>query len=199
MSMMKGKSSAATSPAPPAWSRLSVSFRTPKNAPPPPISAASASFSRPPVMPDSRIRRFSHCMPKLNRPSLVNPRSRRNWIRIASRSGWFCEILRRRLTFLRYDAPEKPSRYTASANNTTEIAAQIAIKVGVSISNGITASQRLRRVEIGARNVDAARDEFGQEARAHAGSREMTLHRAVRRGSGAGIFEDLLHLQDVAF
>src|ERR1700738_3923918 len=192
-SRMNGNSIAANSPVPPAWSRLSVSFRTPRSG------AASASFSRPPVMPDSRIRRFSHCMPKLNRPSLVSPRSRRNWIRIASRSGWSCEILRRRLTFLRYDAPEKPSRYTASAKSTTEIAVQITIKVGVSISNGITVSQRLRRIEIGARNIDAARDEFGQEARAHAGRREMTLHRAVWRRPGTGIFEDLLHLQDVAF
>ena len=38
-----------------------------------------------------------------------------------------------------------------------------------------------------------------EEARPHAGGLEMALHGAVGGGAGAHVFEDLLHLDDVAF
>ena len=60
-------------------------------------------------------------------------------------------------------------------------------------------SERLRRVEVVAGNLDALVRKMAQKARAHAGGGEMTLHSAVRRGASAYVFEDLLHLNDVAF
>src|SRR5262245_11119998 len=55
-------------------------------------------------------------------------------------------------------------------------------------------SQRLRGIEIGTRNADAARAQFGEEAWPHAGRDEMSFDAAVGRGPGAHIFVDLLHL-----
>src|SRR3954464_8746801 len=59
-------------------------------------------------------------------------------------------------------------------------------------------SERLRWIEIGAWNLDAHVDEVAEKARPHAGRLEMTDHGAVGGGAGAHVFEDLLHLDDVA-
>ncbi len=41
-------------------------------------------------------------------------------------------------------------------------------------------------------------DELAEKARAHAGRLKVADHAAIRGGAGAHIFEDLLHLDDVA-
>src|SRR4051795_13435871 len=82
------------------------------------------------------------------------------------------------------------------------MAAQSAISVGVSSSKGMAYMpplQRLRRIEIGARDIDPACNKLGEKARPHAGRLEMTLDGAVGGGTGAHVFVDVLHLQDVAF
>src|ERR1019366_6413866 len=61
------------------------------------------------------------------------------------------------------------------------------------------ASERLRGIEKIAGELDALVDEMGEKTRAHAGGREMALHGAVRPSAGAYVFEDFLHLDDVAF
>src|ERR1700685_3742472 len=62
-----------------------------------------------------------------------------------------------------------------------------------------SASQRLRRIEIGAGNFYAEGCELAEKARSHPGRDEIALHGAVRRRAGTDIFVDLLHLDDVAF
>src|SRR5919198_3047674 len=59
--------------------------------------------------------------------------------------------------------------------------------------------ERLRRIEIGARDLDALRGQFGEKSRPHAGRLEMADYSAVGRRRGAYELEDLLHLNDVAF
>src|SRR5256885_13074636 len=60
-------------------------------------------------------------------------------------------------------------------------------------------SQRLGRVEIAARDVDPPGDQLAKEAGTNAGRLEMALDGTVRRGAGAHVLVDLLHLDDVAF